>query len=174
MSALLGGTAVITGGAGQAAGLGRGLVKKLSTAGMKVAVLDLDEDAAEQLVQEVEREGGEGFAIRVDVLDPESLRAAAHNVEERYGSCNVLCAHVGGGGQGRFLDLPLDAWHQAMELMVIGTVATIQAFLPLMQRSGGARRVVLTSSVAALAPGRFQGPYRGEISRHVSGRDVGT
>ena len=44
--------------------------------------------------------------------------------------------------------------------MVTGTVATIQAFLPLMQRTEGLRRIVLTSSVAALAPGRFQGPYR--------------
>jgi NAD(P)-dependent dehydrogenase (short-subunit alcohol dehydrogenase family) len=44
--------------------------------------------------------------------------------------------------------------------MVIGTVATVDAFLPLMKRSDGYRRLVLTASIAAIAPGRFQGPYR--------------
>jgi len=39
-------------------------------------------------------------------------------------------------------------------------VVTVRTFLPLMRDTGGFRRIVLTSSVAALAPGRFQGPYR--------------
>jgi NAD(P)-dependent dehydrogenase (short-subunit alcohol dehydrogenase family) len=56
--------------------------------------------------------------------------------------------------------LSIEAWQEAMHLMVAGTVATVSAFLPLMQRSDGLRRIVLTSSVAALVPGRYQGPYR--------------
>src|ERR1700722_3498750 len=55
-----------------------------------------------------------------------------------------------------------------MQLMVTGTVATIQAFLPLMQRAEGLRRIVLTASVAAIAPGRFQGPYRAAKAAVVS------
>jgi NAD(P)-dependent dehydrogenase (short-subunit alcohol dehydrogenase family) len=100
------------------------------------------------------------MAIEADVTSVESLQSAAGKVESAFGACNVWCAHVGGGGQGRFDDLPLEAWRQAMDLMVTGTVATVQAFLPLMRRTDGLRRIVLTSSVAALAPGRFQGPYR--------------
>jgi NAD(P)-dependent dehydrogenase (short-subunit alcohol dehydrogenase family) len=72
----------------------------------------------------------------------------------------VLCAHVGGGGQGPFETCTLAEWRAALELMVVGTVATIQTFLPLMRATQGYRRIVLTSSAAALAPGRFQGPYR--------------
>lgn len=157
---LEGGTAVVTGGAGQSAGLGRGLVKRLAAAGMKVAVVDIDKEAAALLVGELRNEGREALVVEADVMSPESLRAAAGHVAEAFGSCNILCAHVGGGGQGRFLDLPIEVWQNAMQLMVTGTVATIQAFLPLMQRTQGPRRIVLTSSVAALAPGRYQGPYR--------------
>lgn len=153
-------TAVVTGGAGQSAGLGRGLVKRLAAAGMKVAILDKDLHSARLLANELKDEGQEGLAVEADVMSLKSLQSAAVSVAREFGSCGILCAHVGGGGQGRFVDLPIGAWQEAMQLMVTGTVATIQAFLPLMQRTQGLRRIVLTSSVAALAPGRFQGPYR--------------
>ncbi len=157
---LTGCTAVVTGGAGQAAGLGRGLVKRFSAAGMNVVVMDIDHAAAVRVVDELRGQGGDGLALAADVTVPDSLRAAADRVADTFGSCHVLCAHVGGGGQGRFLDLPIQAWQDAMQLMVAGTVATVHAFLPLMQGSEGLRRIVLTSSVAAIVPGRYQGPYR--------------
>jgi NAD(P)-dependent dehydrogenase (short-subunit alcohol dehydrogenase family) len=127
---------------------------------MNVAVLDLDGEAAVQLVDELRAQGGKGLALEVDVRTPDSLLEAATRVSDTFGSCNILCAHVGGGGQGRFVDLSIEAWQDAMHLMVTGTVATVSAFLPLMQRSRGLRRIAVTSSVAALAPGRYQGPYR--------------
>ena len=127
---------------------------------MRVAILDLDGDAAERLATELRGEGLDAFACGVDVTDRDSLDRASDAVRDVYGGCNVLCAHVGGGGQGRFDDFTLDDWRTALELMVVGTVATVQAFLPLVRTTPGRRRIVLTASAAALAPGRFQGPYR--------------
>jgi NAD(P)-dependent dehydrogenase (short-subunit alcohol dehydrogenase family) len=167
-AALEGRTAVVTGGAGQGAGLGRGLVRCLAAAGMNVAILDIDRDAAAALALELRNEGREALALGVDVTSPDSLRDAAEEVTRVFGSCNILCSHVGGGGQGRFVDLPLAAWGDALALMVTGTVATVKSFLPLMQRSEGLRRIVLTASVAAIAPGRFQGPYRAAKAAVVS------
>ncbi len=167
-AALEGRTAVVTGGAGQGAGLGRGLVRCLAAAGMNVAILDVDGDAASALALELRDQGRNALGLPVDVTSLDSLQTAAGEVTRVFGDCNILCAHVGGGGQGRFLDLPLEAWGQAMQLMVTGTVATIQTFLPLMQRAEGLRRIVLTASVAALAPGRFQGPYRAAKAAVVS------
>jgi meso-butanediol dehydrogenase / (S,S)-butanediol dehydrogenase / diacetyl reductase len=152
--------AVVTGGAGTSAGLGQGLVRRLARAGMRVAILDLDGDAAERLATELRAEGLDALACGVDVTDRNSLQLVADTVRDVYGGCNVLCAHVGGGGQGRFDDFTLDDWRAALELMVVGTVATVQAFLPLVRATPGRRRIVLTASAAALAPGRFQGPYR--------------
>lgn len=169
MSAVLEGrTAVVTGGAGNGAGLGRGLVRRLAAAGMKVAILDVDQEAAAVLALELRDQGREALALGVDVTSPRSLQDAADEVTRVFGSCNILCCHVGGGGQGRFVDLPLEAWGEALALMVTGTVATIQTFLPLMQRADGLRRIVLTASVAALTPGRFQGPYRAAKAAVVS------
>lgn len=158
--AMPGATAVVIGGAGTGAGLGRGLVRSFVAEGMRVAILDADFDAASALAELLRGEGADALACRVDVTSRLSMEYAASQVSDAYGACNVLCAHVGGGGQGAFEDLHFESWREAMDLMVLGTVASVQAFLPLLRETRGPRRIVLTSSVAALAPGRFQGPYR--------------
>lgn len=157
---LVGGVAVVTGGAGTAAGLGQGLVRELASAGMRVAILDRDGDAAAALADELRHAGIESTSCAMDVRDDASIRAAVEHVESVFGGCNVLCAHVGGAMPGRFDAIELSQWRDAFDVGVIGTVATVQAFLPLLRTTEGLRRIVLTSSVAALAPGRFQGPYR--------------
>jgi len=157
---LRGGTAVVTGGAGQAAGLGRELIAGFARAGMRVAVLDLDGAAAEALADRLRSDGVDAVGIPVDVTDPETLVQAADRVRRELGACNVLAAHVGGEGQGHVLDIDFEAWRRALDLMVLGTVATVQAFVPLMRDTKGFRRILITSSVAALTPGRLQGPYR--------------
>jgi NAD(P)-dependent dehydrogenase (short-subunit alcohol dehydrogenase family) len=160
VSGLAGRVAVVTGGAGTGAGLGRGLVRRFAAHGMRVAVLDVDGAAADALAMELGATGVDALACTVDVREPASLTAAAARVDAAFGGCHVLCAHVGGGAFGAIDLFTLDEWRDAFELMVIGTVATVQAFLPLLRASDGPRRIVLTSSAAALAPGRFQGPYR--------------
>ena len=56
-------------------------------------------------------------------------------------------------------DTSLDEWRWLVGLNLIGTVATVQTFLPLIRRSHGDRRIALTSSVAALRPSSNQGAY---------------
>lgn len=158
--AFRGGVAVVTGGAGAGAGLGQGLVRRLAAEGMRVAILDVDVPAAAALATQLGEHGHEVMACAVDVTDAPSLVDAMRRVRETWGACNVLCAHVGGGGHGRFEELDDAVWLDALERMVLGTVRTVQAFLPLMRETTGPRRIVLTSSVAALVPGRYQGPYR--------------
>lgn len=158
---LRGGVAVVTGGAGTGAGLGRGLVMALSGRGIRVAVLDIDLDAATDVVEQVRSEGGEAIACKVDVAEPETLRWAAEVVGSTFGACNVLCAHAVAGVNPLADDLwSPDEWRRAMDGIVVGTVATVHAFLPLLRQTRGLRRVVFTASSVALAPGRFQGPYR--------------
>lgn len=151
---------MVTGGAGLASGLGAGLVRRFAAEGMSVAILDRDGEGAERLAAQLREEGIDAIGLFADVTDPASLASAAERVRAEFGACNVLCAHVGGGGQGRFDEIEADAWRSALESMVLGTVATINAFLPLIRQTFGPRRIVLTASAAALAPGRFQGPYR--------------
>jgi NAD(P)-dependent dehydrogenase (short-subunit alcohol dehydrogenase family) len=53
----------------------------------------------------------------------------------------------------------LDEWRWILGVNVLGTIATVDAFLPLLRRSTGERHIVLTSSVAALRRTSHQGAY---------------
>jgi NAD(P)-dependent dehydrogenase (short-subunit alcohol dehydrogenase family) len=134
------------------------MVQVLADAGMRVAILDLDGAAAESVAVELSAKGVATLACRADVRDRASLDAAAAAVAERFGTCNVLCAHVGGGALGAFDSFSIDDWREAFETMVIGTLNTVHAFLPLLRQAVGLRRVVLTASAAALAPGSCKVP----------------
>ncbi|MDQ1536314.1 MAG: hypothetical protein QOE58_707 [Actinomycetota bacterium] len=165
---LAGGVAVVIGGAGTGAGLGAGLVREFARAGMRVAIVDLDHEAALRLATELQANGSPAIALQANITDASQMAQAAATVRQHFGSCNILCVHVGGGGQGKFEEVSTDALRETLELNVIGPVGAIQAFLPLMRGSAGVRRIVLTSSAAALAPGRFQGSYRAAKSAITS------
>ena len=73
-------TAVITGGGGV---LCSTMSQALAQAGAKVAVLDISLEAAQAVVDEIQHVGGEGVAIRCDVLDKASITDAAQAILAR-------------------------------------------------------------------------------------------
>lgn len=90
---LKGRTAVITGGGGVLCG---GFARDLGALGVNVAVLDLREDAAKKVADDVNAGGGRAVAIRCDVLDPESLEAAKKKTDAAFGACDILINGAGG------------------------------------------------------------------------------
>lgn len=90
---LKGKTAVVTGGGGV---LCAGFSKTIASCGAKVAVLDLREDAAQKVVDEITADGGTAIAIGANVLDRESMENAKKIVDEKFGGCDILLNGAGG------------------------------------------------------------------------------
>ena len=90
---LKGKTAVVTGGGGV---LCAGFSKTIAACGAKVAVLDLREDAAQKVVDEIVADGGCAIAIGANVLDRESMENAKRIVDEKLGGCDILLNGAGG------------------------------------------------------------------------------
>lgn len=90
---LNGKVAVITGGGGV---LCSGFAKTLAEQGVKVAVLDLNEGAAQKVADEINSNGGTAIAVGCNVLDPESMKAARDTVAEKLGTCDLLLNGAGG------------------------------------------------------------------------------
>ena len=67
----------------------------LASEDMTVAVADIQTPKAEEVATQIEARGGRAFPLAVDVTDPESLAAAAKDVEARAGGVNLLCANAG-------------------------------------------------------------------------------
>ena len=85
--------AVITGGGGV---LCSGFAKTLAKQGVKVAVLDLNEAAAQAVADEINADGGIAIAVGCNVLETESMQNARDIIAEKLGTCDILPNGAGG------------------------------------------------------------------------------
>lgn len=90
---LKGKVAVVTGAGGV---LCSGFAKTLALQGVKVAVLDLREEAAQKVADEINADGGVAIAVACNVLERDSMEAARQVINERLGTCDILLNGAGG------------------------------------------------------------------------------
>lgn len=148
--------AFITGGA---SGIGLGMAHAFARAGMKVAIGDLRTDrlaAAEATIRELT---DQVLCLETDVVQRESLEAAADATEAAFGKVHVLCNNAGVGGGGLILETPDDRWRRTMGVNLWGVLHGIQVFLPRMLAHGEAGHVVNTSSFSGIVGHHHQSVY---------------
>jgi len=110
-------------------------------------------DAAAQVVAEIEKEGGEGLAIAMDLSDHASIKAASEKVIEQWGHIDVLVANAVNWGSDRMQpskhieDISLGEWQTMVDINLIGTIASVQAVLPGMRKQKSGRIILLSSDV---------------------------
>jgi NAD(P)-dependent dehydrogenase (short-subunit alcohol dehydrogenase family) len=144
--------AVVTGGAGV---LCSGMCRALAEAGAKVVVLDLQLEPAEALAAEL---GHAAIGLACDVLDKQSLEAAAQKVLDTFGRVDILVNGAGGNQPGAttnptqaFFDLPEAALRGVFNLNLMGTLLPCQVYGKSMARQKNG--VILNiSSMNALRP----------------------
>lgn len=90
---LKGKVAVVTGGGGV---LCSGFAKTLAKQGVKVAVLDLNEEAAKAVADDINNNGGTAIAVGCDVLDTQSVQNARDILKDKLGTCDILLNGAGG------------------------------------------------------------------------------
>jgi NAD(P)-dependent dehydrogenase (short-subunit alcohol dehydrogenase family) len=127
---------VVTGGAGI---LCAEICRSLSASGAKVAVLDINLEAAEKLAQEIRSKGSEAIGVSCNVLDKASIEAAAQIVLVQFSHVDILINGAGGNKPQAttnptqsFFDLPVDALRWVFELNLLGTILPSQVFGKLM------------------------------------------
>ncbi len=90
---LTGKVAVVTGAGGVLCSM---FSKALAAAGAKVAVLDLNEAAAEKVAEGIRQEGGQARAYRCNVLEKVSCEEVHQAVLKDFGPCDILINGAGG------------------------------------------------------------------------------
>ena len=90
---LNGKVAVVTGGGGV---LCSSFAKAIAASGAKVAVLDLNGDAAQKVADEIVQDGGVAMGISANVLDKNSLSDAKKIITDAYGKVDILINGAGG------------------------------------------------------------------------------
>ena len=164
---LRGKVATVTGGGGYLAGA---IAQALGERGVKVAVLDLDEEKAAARVRQIEEKGGEAGAFPCNVLDEKQLQQVADEIHGRWGDVDLLLNGAGGNDPRTstdkefleeqdlnredvfsFFDINLDHFDQVFALNFTGTLIPTRVFAKgMVQKKSGA--IVNIASVNSLTP----------------------
>lgn len=160
---LKGRVAVVTGGGGVLCG---DFAKALARQGVKVAVLDLNEAAAQKVADEITGNGGTAIAVGCNVLEKESMEKAREIVNEKLGTCDILLNGAGGNNPKgtttketlekidlveknddvkTFFDLDPQGISFVFNLNFLGTLIPTQVFAPDMAKKDNTCIVMITS-----------------------------
>jgi 2-hydroxycyclohexanecarboxyl-CoA dehydrogenase len=153
--------AVVTGGG---SGLGESICTRLAADGHRVAVLDVNEEAAAKVVAAVDAQGGRATAVGVDVSDHGSVHSAFDTVRERFGPVEILVTSAAIGGFSRFDQITLAEWNRFLAVNLTGTFLSLQAGLADMTAAGWGRIVTISS-----AAGQQGAPRQGHYSATKGG-----
>ena len=163
---LTGKTAVVTGAGGV---LCSSFAKTLAAAGAKVALLDINEEAAQGFADEIVAEGGVAKAYKCNALDKDSCNAVAEAVMADLGPCDILLNGAGGNNPRattdkeyyfsgdidedckNFFNLDADGVSFVFNLNFLGTLIPTQAFAKQMLGREGCN-IINISSMNAFTP----------------------
>ncbi|TBN04475.1 SDR family oxidoreductase [Hyunsoonleella flava] len=162
-------TIVLTGAGGVLCGT---LAKALAKQGHKIAVLDLRKEAADNIADEINADGGQAIGVAANVLKKESLQQAKKEVNQAFGKCDILVNGAGGNhplgttsnphylkgdlenkaeGFKTFFDLDTDGIKFVFDLNFIGTLLPTQVFAEDMVEREGCS-ILNISSMNAFTP----------------------
>jgi NAD(P)-dependent dehydrogenase (short-subunit alcohol dehydrogenase family) len=144
-----------TGGGGVLVGA---MARGLAQAGAKIAVLDIFEEAAVRVADDIVKAGGEAIGIKMDVLDKSSVQAGLAATLGQFGKVDILINGAGGNKKQAttssdlsFFDLPEDAFQWVFDLNFIGTLLPSQVFGKYMAEQNQGN-ILNVSSMSAFNP----------------------
>lgn len=153
---------VVTGGGG---GIGAALAQRCVAEGARVVVSDVDEAAADAVVQALDPTGGVAIAVRCDVTKAVDCAALVARAEAFFGGpLDVFLANAGASFAGDFLSADPAELRHVIEVNVIGSVLSAQAALrSLVQRPRSS--LIFTSSVSGVTARARRSAYN--ASKHA-------
>jgi NAD(P)-dependent dehydrogenase (short-subunit alcohol dehydrogenase family) len=160
MERIEGRVAVVT---GAASGMGLGMARAFSGAGMKVVAADVRKDALDAAVADLRARGGEAVAVVTDVSRRADVEALAEATLDAFGAVHVLCNNAGVGLFSPIAKTSIDDWEWILGIDLWGPIYGINVFQPLIEREDEGH-INATSSLAGLIAGGAAGPYN--VAKH--------
>ena len=158
---------VITGGA---SGLGREFANTAARLGMKLVLADVQQDALDKAVAELEGEGAQVLAMTCDVRKSEQIQALADATMARFGAVHLVFNNAGVGSGGLIWENTEADWDWVMGVNVMGVAHGVRIFTKLMLECAKADpafegHIVNTASMAGLLNAPTMGVYN--VSKHA-------
>ena len=157
--------AFITGGA---SGVGFGMAKAFSAAGMNVVIADIRQDHLDTAMKSLSGAGvgasGKGTGarvhpIRLDVMDRKAMARAADETERVFGNVHVVCNNAGINLFNDIAEATYDDWDWILGVNLGGVVNGIRTFVPRMKAHGEGGHIVNTASMGSFIASGIAGVY---------------
>lgn len=137
--------AVVT---GAASGMGLAVSRRLAERGDRVALLDLDGDAAQRTAEDLGAGGATALACAVDVTDRAGVDEAIRKVRTELGPVEIMVTSAGLDEFCPFAEISAESWERVLAVNLTGTFHCLQAAVPDMLEAGWGRIVTISSSSA--------------------------
>jgi 3-hydroxybutyrate dehydrogenase len=144
---------------GAASGIGKEIALTFAREGGKVAIADLDRDAAQATATEIAATGGSAMGIAMNVVDEEQVNAGVDEVVRAWGGVDVLVSNAGIQIIHPLEAFPFADWKRLLAIHLDGAFLTTKACLPHMYSSGRGGSVIYMGSVHSKEASVLKAPY---------------
>jgi 2-dehydro-3-deoxy-L-rhamnonate dehydrogenase (NAD+) len=148
--------AIVTGAAG---GIGSATARKLASRGAGVVCVDLNPDAAADVVNSITEAGGRAVALAGDVTDPGLPTAAVDLAQQAFGRIDILVNNAGmGSAMVPLWEIDLETWRRDIDINLTSQFMMCKAVIPAMVEAGYGR-ILNVASAAGMEGHALSGGY---------------
>ena len=147
--------AVIT---GAGSGLGREIALKLARKNCQILVSDIIENKAEETLEMIKQENGNGLAIHCDVRNINHIENMARMAFDNWGGVDLLVNNAGVTCTGHVEKTSIENWKWVVETNIWGVLHCCHAFIPLMKQLNSGH-IVNIASIAGIVSLPEMGAY---------------
>jgi len=149
-------SAIIT---GAASGIGKEIAIIFAREGAKVAIADLNKDAADATAAELGAAGGNAIGVAMDVTDEQAVNDGVAAAVAAFGGVDILISNAGIQIVHPIEEFTYAEWKKLMAIHVDGAFLTTKACLPHMYASGRGGSVIYMGSVHSKEASLLKAPY---------------
>ncbi|MFC6164824.1 SDR family NAD(P)-dependent oxidoreductase [Lactiplantibacillus dongliensis] len=135
---------------GAAHGFGQVIAEEGAKRGMKLALVDMDEDALKDTYQAAIDAGTEAMMIGADVTKEADVDAAVDKAMAKFGQIDLLINNAGIALPGRMWELPTRDWEWIMHVNLMSQVYAMQRVIPIMMKQKTHGDILNVASIAGL------------------------
>ena len=141
---------------GSASGLGKSIAILLAQRAAQVAILDMQESAAQALVEEIRASGGTAKPYTCDITSTEQVNRVVQSVVDAFGGIDLLVNNAGIGDDSTAVDQMTDEqWDRMLDVHLSGTFRVTRAAVPSMKKRGGGSIVIMSSQSGMVGEPNF-------------------
>jgi 3-hydroxybutyrate dehydrogenase len=153
---LQGKSAIVT---GAASGIGKEIALTYAREGAKVAIADLNLEAANAVAAQIKAAGGQALGVAMDVTNEEAVNKGVAAVVAAFGGVDILVSNAGIQIVHPIEEFSYADWKKMLAIHLDGAFLTTRACLPHMYAAGKGGSIIYMGSVHSKEASKLKAPY---------------